>query len=72
LSKIAKGFDSDLEDVVFMLKEELIDLDILEKFFQEILPLVVKADVVPAEFQRFFFRNQAPVGKITSVFPPYC
>jgi hypothetical protein len=54
LSKIARGFDSDLEDVIFILNEKLIDFDILEKFSQEILPLVTKVDIVPAEFQQHF------------------
>jgi hypothetical protein len=37
-----------------MLKEKLIDFDTLEKFFQEILPLVTNVDIVPVEFQQYF------------------
>jgi Nucleotidyltransferase of unknown function (DUF6036) len=54
LSKIARGFESDLEDVQFMLTNQLIDMDKLEHHFQEILPNVKRADIDPKEFQFYF------------------
>ncbi len=54
LSKIARGFDSDLDDVIFMLKKKLINLETLEQYFDTILPDVPKADIDPREFQQYF------------------
>ena len=54
LSKIARGFDSDLEDVLFMLREGLIEYGELEDHFYEVLPQAPKADIVPSEFRAYF------------------
>ena len=54
LSKIARGFEADLEDVVFMWRKGLIVLDELECHFQAILPHAAQADVIPQEFQEYF------------------
>ena len=54
LSKIARGFEADLEDVIFMLREGLIELDELERFFEQVLPQAADADIIPKEFQAYF------------------
>jgi hypothetical protein len=54
LSKIARGFEADLEDVGFMLREHLIEFGELERFFEQILPQVHKADIIPQEFRAYF------------------
>ncbi len=54
LSKIARGFEADLEDVVFMLREHLIEFDELERLFEQILPKAPEADIVPQEFRAYF------------------
>jgi hypothetical protein len=54
LSKIARGFESDLDDVLFMLREKLIAFDELEGYFNTILPRAPKADILPAEFVSYF------------------
>ncbi len=54
LSKIARGFEADLEDVAFMLRERLIEFDKLERLFEQILPKAPEADVVPQEFRAYF------------------
>jgi hypothetical protein len=54
LSKIARGFDTDLEDVVFLIKENLIDLNELQKYFQVVLPRASQVDIIPSEFQQYF------------------
>jgi len=54
LSKFARGFESDLEDVQFMLAKGLIVFDELERHFQEILPYAEKADIDPKEFKVYF------------------
>ncbi len=58
LSKIARGFEADLDDVVFMLSEHLIDLDELRHFFEHILPRAPEADIVPQEFEGYFAEVQ--------------
>lgn len=54
LSKIARGFEADLEDVVFMLRERLITFDELERLFAQVLPQAIQADIIPQEFQAYF------------------
>ena len=54
LSKIARGFEADFEDVVFMLRERLIEFDELKRFFELILPRAPQADIVPHEFRAYF------------------
>ena len=54
LSKIARGFESDLEDVVFMLRQGLIEFGELERLFNVILPDAPKADISRAEFRAYF------------------
>jgi hypothetical protein len=64
LSKIARGFEADLEDVVFMLREHLIELDKLEYLFEQVLPEAPKADIAPQEFRAYFeeLRRQVKEG----------
>ncbi len=54
LSKIARGFEADIEDVVFMLDEGVIEFDKLESLFEQILPKAAEADIVPQEFRSYF------------------
>ncbi len=54
LSKIARGFDTDLEDVVFLVRQGLITLTELKKNFQAVLPRAASADISPKEFQQYF------------------
>jgi hypothetical protein len=54
LSKIARGFESDLEDVQFLLDQNLIALRELEGYFQTVLPDAPRTDIDPQEFQAYF------------------
>ena len=54
LSKIARGFEADLEDVVFMLHTDLIEFTELERFFKFVLPDAPKADIDRQEFAAYF------------------
>jgi hypothetical protein len=54
LSKIARGFEADFEDVEFMIHQGLIILNELEKYFTAILPDVHKTDITPSEFMAYF------------------
>jgi hypothetical protein len=54
LSKLARGFESDLEDLLFMLQSGLIDLSELDRFFQAVLPDVAKVDIDRREFNLYF------------------
>jgi len=54
LSKIARGFEADLEDVMFLLHEGLIEFGELERHFNTILPDAPKADIIPREFRDYF------------------
>jgi hypothetical protein len=63
LSKIARGFESDLEDVEFLLDRDLIAWDTLETHLQTILPRVRSADIDPKEFQQYFETLKRKRGK---------
>jgi len=54
LSKIARGFESDLEDVEFLLRENLITWELLETYFRSVYPRARSADINPREFQTYF------------------
>jgi hypothetical protein len=54
LSKIARGFEADIEDALFMLAKKLIAFDELERLYQIILPDVATVDINPKEFQSYF------------------
>jgi hypothetical protein len=54
LSKIARGFEADLEDVLFLLREGLIEFGELERHFNAILPEAPDADIIPSEFRDYF------------------
>jgi hypothetical protein len=54
LSKISRGFEADLDDVMFLLREHLIEFGELEAHFNAILPDAAKADILLAEFRGYF------------------
>jgi hypothetical protein len=54
LSKITRGFESDLEDLQFLLAQNLIAWDELENHFKGVLPCARTADIGPKEFQAYF------------------
>ncbi len=54
LSKIARGFDSDLEDVEFLIDRKLITWEALTEHYQSIFPRAKNADIDPREFQQYF------------------
>jgi hypothetical protein len=49
LSKIDRGFDTDLDDVVFLIRRGLVDLDELERLTQELLLRAGEFDIYPKE-----------------------
>jgi hypothetical protein len=62
LSKIARGFESDLEDVEFLLGQGLIAWETLEIHFISILPRSASVDIDPKEFQQYFDTLKRRVG----------
>jgi len=54
LSKIARGFESDFEDVEFLLLKKLIHWETLVAYFQNILPRAQSSDIDLQEFQQYF------------------
>jgi hypothetical protein len=64
LSKIARGFESDLEDVEFLLNQKLIFWNDLEKYFLAILPRSISADIDPKEFQMYFETLRRKVARL--------
>lgn len=54
LSKIARGLESDLDDVMFMLQKDLIEFSELERYFQTVLPKAPMFDIDQRDFQKYF------------------
>jgi hypothetical protein len=54
LSKIGRGFETDLDDVIFMLRKKLITLNELERLFNLTLPNTTRSAIDPKEFQMYF------------------
>lgn len=54
LSKIARGFEADLEDVMFLVRRGIVQFDRLSGMFRAALPKAWDADIDPAEFQEYF------------------
>lgn len=54
LSKIARGFEADIEDVVFLLGAGVIEFAELERLFVAILPRAPQADIDRKEFRAYF------------------
>ncbi|MBU0491460.1 MAG: hypothetical protein KKA73_02740 [Chloroflexi bacterium] len=63
LSKIARGFEDDLEDVMFLLHAGLIEFDELERHFSTILPDTPQADIIPSEFSDYLAEIRRRLGK---------
>lgn len=49
LSKVGRGFESDLQDVLFLLRQEIITLEQLETHVAAALPQAARFDIIPAE-----------------------
>lgn len=47
LSKLDRGFDTDLEDIVFLIQTQHINFDEFESMLQEALPQTEKYDLNP-------------------------
>ena len=54
LSKIARGFESDFDDVLFMLRADLIEFAQLERYFDLVVPKAAKYDIDHREFRMYF------------------
>ena len=54
LSKVARGFETDLEDVLFMLNQALIQLEPLADYVAAAVPQAWDFDIDPAELQAHF------------------
>jgi len=52
ISKVARGFETDLQDVLFMLRQKLIEFKQLEAYVNAALPRAKDFDIDPTEFQQ--------------------
>jgi hypothetical protein len=52
LSKVARGFETDLQDVLFLLRQNVIALEQLEAHVAAALPRAAQFDIAPAELRQ--------------------
>ncbi len=53
LSKLARGFDTDIQDVIFLLERDIIRIDTLSIFVKDMLPIAWDYDIDPVEMQKY-------------------
>jgi hypothetical protein len=54
LSKISRGFETDLQDVLFLLRQKIINLDDLKRHVEKALPQAWDFNIDPADLQLYF------------------
>lgn len=54
LSKVSRGFEADLQDVVFMLEESIIELEQLDQYIEAALPVAWEYDIDPDALEHYF------------------
>lgn len=54
LSKLSRGFESDLQDVLFLLRQQIINLDSLTSYVEAALTQAWTYDIDPAEMRQYF------------------
>lgn len=54
LSKLSRGFETDLQDVLFLLRQKIIDLDDLKRHVEAALPQAWDFNIDPADLQLYF------------------
>lgn len=51
VSKLSRGFDSDIDDIAFLVQRNEVSLNQLEKYLPEILNQSAEFDLIPKEIQ---------------------
>lgn len=54
VSKLSRGFESDLQDVVFLLSQQIIALDDLAQYVEDTIPQAWDYEIDPAELRLYF------------------
>ncbi len=54
LSKLSRGFEADLQDVLFLLRKQIIALDELARYVETALPQAWDFDINPADLRLYF------------------
>lgn len=54
LSKLSRGFEADLQDVLFLLRKQIIALDELARYVEAALPQAWDFDINPADLRLYF------------------
>ena len=53
LSKLARGLETDIQDVLFLLTNGVIELETLEIFVEEAIPFAWDHDVDPSDLKQY-------------------
>jgi hypothetical protein len=54
LSKLSRGFETDLQDILFLLRQKIISLDDLKRHVEKALPQAWDFNIDPADLQLYF------------------
>ena len=58
LSKLARGLESDIQDVLFLLEKGVIEMEELNRIVDQAIPLAWRRDVDPEDLQRYLAEVQ--------------
>jgi hypothetical protein len=58
LSKLVRGFETDIQDVVFMLNERVVEVELLSEFVRDTLPRAWDFDIDPDDLEKYFMEVQ--------------
>ena len=53
LSKLARGLETDIQDVLFLLENSIIEIGVLETFVEEAIPVAWDHDVDPSDMKQY-------------------
>lgn len=54
LSNLARGFDTDIQDVLFLLQHDIIEIGTLAKFVEDTIPVAWDYDIDPNDLRTYF------------------
>jgi hypothetical protein len=66
ISKLARGFEADLQDVLYVLRNDIIELNQLNEFVEQTIPVAWDYDIDPAEMRNYFAEVKRQLSTDTS------
>ncbi|MEA3439344.1 MAG: DUF6036 family nucleotidyltransferase [Chloroflexota bacterium] len=69
ISKIARGFETDLQDVLYLLRNGIVEINRLNEFVEQTIPVAWEYDIDPAEMKNYFAEVKKHLSSGASISP---